>query len=217
MSDYSALKSDGKILQLLDGIKTINGLSITDSQVLEFLNAVKSLGGVTSTDLWKYLVQEGKVYTVRKVISITAGSSNVELWFNIDTYTKSNLILLPPSFAAVAGGPIRVDVYFGAQKQGGTGTEITSFNRNANYVTSSEAKVFITPTATTAGVIGPQFLIKSTDATVLNSGSGDNTLFDIPYIFSPSEGPLPSNARAVINHLGTEDAVFEYLFIWAEI
>ena len=197
MSNYSALEPDGKILQLLDNTKSLNGFAVTK--------------------LFDYLTEVGKVFTVRKSISITAGSSNVELWFNINSYTKDRLILLPPSFSAINGGPIRVDIYFGAQKQNGTGTEIGGFNRNANFSSDSEARVMLTPTTTFAGIIGPQFLIKSTDVTNQSGGAGDSTYFDIPYIYNPTDGPLPSNARAVINHLGADDALMEYLFIWAEI
>ena len=215
MSDYTALQSDGKILQLLGEVKS--DIQSTSS-VLELLNAVKDfLPGLSVMDLFVYLTSIGKVYTVRKVINITAGSTDNEIWFSIDTFSKNTVVLFPPVFSAVNGGPLRCDIYFGAQRQAGTGTNIQGFNRNADYTSISEASVVFKPTVTQNGVLGPQYLVKSTDVTNQSAGAGDSTKIDFPFIYSPSLGTLPSNARAVINHLGVDDAVFEYDFVWAEI
>jgi hypothetical protein len=215
MNDYTALKSDGKILQLLGDVKA--DIQSTSS-VLELLNAVKDfLPGLSVMDLFVYLTSVGKVYTVRKVISITAGSTDNEIWFSIDTFSKNTVVLFPPVFSAVNGGPLRCDIYFGAQRQAGTGTSIQGFNRNADYTSVSEAAVVFNPTVTQNGVLGPQYLVKSTDVTNQSAGAGDSTKIEFPFIYSPSLGILPSNARAVINHLGVDDAIFEYNFVWAEI
>ena len=167
------------------------------------------LGGLTVQSLPEKQVQEGDVYTIRKVITIPAGISNII--FDPTAITTKFIALRPPVFTAIGGAYVKGKLYVGATYT--LGTKVTGANRN--QLSTNVAEAFIVELPATIPAVGTptniEWLIPVPSTPGVATSSGGKAGGNFPFIINPA-----LTQRIELNNTDTNPAELEYNITWAE-
>jgi hypothetical protein len=181
---------------------------------VELLKQYKSTFGdvlVTGTE-GDELVKDGKVFSVRKILTIPAGTSN--LWFDCTALSLGVgiPIVRPPQFVGIAAASIIITMYAGATYTAATGTDYTGVNRNQLSSVTPLSVVNYNATQLTPGTAADVQWLLPTNAVAPVQATSAMTASQLPFIINPA-----NIIKLEINNTDTVAATLEFNFTWNEV
>lgn len=177
-------------------------------RVLAISGYGSSLGELVVQPLSEKQVQSGHVFTIRKVITIPAGVSNII--FDPTAIVGKNVGLRPPVFTAIGGAHITGKLYVGSTYT--LGTLVNGANRNQLSSNVAEAFIRELPTIATPGTLTPiEWLIPVPSTPGVATSSGGQAGGNLPFIVNPA-----LTQRIEFNNTDTSSAILEYNLTWSE-
>ena len=178
-------------------------------KVLVITGLDSPLGGLVVQNLAEHQVQNGFVFTIRKVITIPAGVSNII--FDPLAITGKFIALRPPVFTAIGGAYVKGKMYVGSTYTGGASVN----GANRNQLSSNVAEAFIVELPATIPVTGTpvpiEWLIPVPSTPGVATSSGGKAGGNFPFIINPA-----LTQRIEFNNTDTNPAELEYNITWAE-
>lgn len=162
-----------------------------------------NVGSIITQTVEDHQIDLGNVFTVRKIVTIPAGISNIIL--DTSGVGEKSLVILPPNFKSIGGDKVIIHYYVSSTYTKGDGIEVVPTNRNQTSTKTAESKIIEFPDSiNTPGIKAPiEWLIESNAIGIsFTSGSAGSKL--------PFEIIKGTNHRLQINNTDTNPQDFEY-------
>lgn len=178
-----------------------------NSVVKLLARALSNVGALITEPLSNNLVFQGKVFTVRRVITIPSGNS--ELIFDPTVAVTPFVAVLPPIFTANGGDQVEIDFYVGATYTGGT--VYNGVNRSQTSSNTAGATVVENPTVLTPGVRGGVSWLVPSNSGFFGS-TGASAISNLPFNLDKTLAQ-----RLAINNTDAAPQTLEYNITWFEL